>query len=109
MSRKPKISGQRTACAVWSWTAVSLSDCYCESVKLTKQRGARVRRIGGESFLGELNQRRITSLAAVGRGREQLMAFDDAAKILIGYGDRVIEGIEQDGVGRFRTYAGQGQ
>jgi hypothetical protein len=37
------------------------------------------------------------------------MALGDAAEILICNRDRVVESVEQNGVGGFRPYAGQSQ
>jgi hypothetical protein len=84
-----------------------LSDGDCEGMKLVEEQRARFGGIGGKGFSSELNQRRVTCLVAGGRGPEESMAFDDAAKIFVCHGDRVVEAIEQDGVGGFRAYAGQ--
>jgi hypothetical protein len=37
------------------------------------------------------------------------MALDDAAQILVGYGNRVTESVEEDGVGGLRTHSTKSQ
>ena len=62
-------------------------------------------RVEGESRAGKSGE--CVVCWACGRERRQLVAFDDAAEILVGDWDRVVEGVEQDGIGSLWANSGQ--
>jgi hypothetical protein len=73
-------------------------------------------RFGGEGLVGEresltgkFDKRLVPFAVAAGREFQQLVSLDDAAQILVGYRDRMAEGVQQNGVGGLGANSRQGQ
>jgi len=92
-----------------SFTTVSLAHGDRQSVKLIEEPRPVCLIIGRESQTCESNHGLVSLAVIDGRGLEKLVAFCDAAQILVSDRDRMAEGVKQDGVGCFRTDAGEGQ
>ncbi len=80
-----------------------------EGMKLVEEACLAPGGIGGEGLAGEGGQRLIPLAIVAGRGQEKPVTLCDAAQVLIGDGNGMAEGVEQDGVCGFQTNTGQGQ
>ena len=104
-----RVLGQRAAGALRPPPAVRFAYGYSEGVKLVEEADPMGCRLGGEGRLRQVNQRLIAPAVAPRRGSDQLVPFGDAAQVLVGHRNRVVQGIKQDRVGGLRAYAGQQQ
>jgi len=82
---------------------------YGQSVKFVEEAGLLGGWVRGEGAAGQIGEQLIAAAVAVGRLSGELVALDDAAQILVGNGDGVVERVEQNRVGGFRTDSGQSQ
>jgi hypothetical protein len=85
--------------------AVRFAHCYGERMELIEEMDLACRRIGREGLARELDEGLVA--LATGRRCEQPMADGDAAQIFVGDGNGVIESVEKDCVGSFRTNPGK--
>jgi hypothetical protein len=99
--RATEVVSERTIFAMGGAAAVGLADGYGEGVKLVEEAGVAGRGVGGEGLAGEIGE----GFVAFGAGRERKkpVALGDAAEILVGDGDGVVEGVEENGVGSLGT------
>jgi hypothetical protein len=86
---------------------MSLAHGDRECMKLIEEQRLVLRGVGGEGLTGEIGQGVISLAITAGRRRQKPVALGYAAQVLIGDGNRMAEGVEQDRVGGLRTHAGQ--
>lgn len=86
-----------------------LSNRYGERVEFVEKNALAVAWIGYKGLAGELNQRFISPAVATRGGNEEPVALNHAAKIFICDRDRMVKGIELDGVCSFESDAGESQ
>jgi len=86
---------------------VGFADGDGECVELVEERAQVFLRIGGEGSASELDEGVVAGPILSGWRDEESVTLGDAAEIFVGDGDGVAEGVEKDGVGGFRTNAGE--
>jgi hypothetical protein len=102
-----QIRGQRATGALGGTAAMRLAHGDREGMKLVEEPRKVLRGIGGEGLAGEAGQGLICFAIAAGRGRQKLVTLTDAAQVLVGDGDGMAEGVEQDGVCGFGPTPGK--
>lgn len=104
-----RIGGQRATHAVGGAAAMGLAHGHREGMKLVEKARLVLRGIGGEGLAGEIGQGIVSRAIAAGRGHEKPVALGNATQVLVGDGNGMAEGVEQNGISGLRTNAGQGQ
>jgi len=88
---------------------MGFADGDCEGVKFVEELGMDCRRVRGEGFSREIGHGVVSLAIVTGSGSLQVVAFDDAAKVLVCDGDWMAESVEENGVGCFGTDAGKSE
>jgi hypothetical protein len=102
-----EIRSQGAIGAMCRFAAVGLAYGNDEGVELVKKAGVASWRVGSEGLESEMDKRVVSLGVAMLWGGCKLVALDDAAKILVGHGDGMAEGVEQDSIGGLRAQAGK--
>ena len=84
---------------------MGLADGYDQGVHLVEQLGLGGPWIGLKCVARENHQRLVAQLSS--RRRGELVARGDAAQVLVGDGNWMVESVEQNGVRGFQSYAGE--
>ena len=104
-----RIGSQRATRALGGAAAMCFAHGDREGMKLVEEARVAPGCIGGEGLAGEGGQGFVSLAIVAGRGHEKPVTLCDAAQVLVGDGNGMAEGVEQDGVGGLRPHAGKGE